>query len=51
MKKILLILAYIDTIAFIAIVYHEKILNTVDLVMMPVDQEICKNFPFQFSKC
>ena len=50
-KKITFLFIYLNVMGIIMLIYHEKILNIFDLVLMPVDQEICKNLPFQFSKC
>lgn len=48
-RKFLLTIVYLYAFSFIIFLGHEKILNTVDMFIMPRQEEMCKNLPFNLT--
>jgi hypothetical protein len=49
MRYYLIMLTSLNLFVLLVIIYHEKILNTVDLIQMPINDDLCKHIPFNLS--
>jgi hypothetical protein len=49
MKQYLLILAALNTFIILLLFYHEKILNVMDSITMPISEELCQRTKFRIG--
>lgn len=53
-RRRLQILFYLTTginiLIVLAVLYHEKIFNTIDIIQIPINNELCRFIPFNLSK-
>lgn len=39
----------INVLIVLAVLYHEKIFNTIDVIQIPINDELCRFIPFNLS--
>lgn len=49
MRYYLFLLTSLNLFLLLIIIYHEKLLNTLDLIKMPINEDLCKHIPFNLS--
>ena len=39
----------VNILIVLAVLYHEKIFNTIDVIQIPINDELCRFIPFNLS--